>query len=158
MSDCVVRYAERSELERINELRSMVNDLHVNGRPDIFRPGFTYELQRYIYQKLDSESSDVIAALIDGEICGFAMVEYIDRPASPYRLPQRSVVIDELGVDAAYRRRGVASALVAFCRQEARRKGYERIELNMWEFNESALRFYEAVGFRTYRRYMDLDV
>lgn len=142
----------------MNELRAMVNELHVEGRPDIFRPGFTDELQRYIYQKFDSENSDVIAALIDGKICGFAMVEYIDRPASPYRLSQRSVVIDELGVDTAYRRRGVASALVAFCRQEARRKGFERIELNMWEFNEAALSFYEAVGFRTFRRYLELDL
>lgn len=158
MSDCVVRYAERSELERVNELRAMVNELHVEGRPDIFRPGFTDELKNYIYQKFDSENSDVIAALIDGTICGFAMVEYIDRPASPYRLSQHSVVIDELGVDDAYRRRGVASALVAFCRQEARRKGFERIELNMWEFNEAALSFYEAVGFRTFRRYLELDL
>ena len=142
----------------MNELRAMVNELHVEGRPDIFRPGFTDELQRYIYQKFDSENSDVIAALINGTICGFAMVEYIDRPASPYRLSQRSVVIDELGVDTAYRRRGVASALVAFCRQEARRKGFERIELNMWEFNEAALSFYEAVGFRTFRRYLELDL
>ena len=158
MPDCAVRYAERSELERINEIRSMVNELHVNGRPDIFRPGFTDELQKYIYQKFDSENSNVIAALIDGKICGFAMVEYIDRPASPYRLPQRYAVIDELGVDTAYRRRGIASAIVDFCRQEARRKGYDRIELNMWEFNESALRFYEAVGFRTFRRYLELDL
>ena len=158
MSDCVVRYAERSELERVNELRAMVNELHVEGRPDIFRPGFTDELKNYIYQKFDSENTDVIAALINGKICGFAMVEYIDRPASPYRLSQRSVVIDELGVDTAYRRRGVASALVAFCRQEARRKGFERIELNMWEFNEAALSFYEAVGFRTFRRYLELDL
>ena len=142
----------------MNELRAMVNELHVEGRPNIFRPGFTDELKNYIYQKFDSENSDVIAALIDGKICGFAMVEYIDRPASPYRLSQRSVVIDELGVDTAYRRRGVASALVAFCRQEARRKGFERIELNMWEFNEAALSFYEAVGFRTFRRYLELDL
>ena len=142
----------------MNELRAMVNELHVEGRPDIFRPGFTDELKNYIYQKFDSENSDVIAALINGKICGFAMVEYIDRPASPYRLSQRSVVIDELGVDTAYRRRGVASALVAFCRQEARRKGFERIELNMWEFNEAALSFYEAVGFRTFRRYLELDL
>ena len=28
----------------------------------------------------------------------------------------------------------------------------------MWEFNESALRFYEAIGFRTFRRYLELDL
>ena len=77
------------------------------------------------------------------------------RRPTVFRAP---VVIDELGVDAACRRRGIASALVAFCRREARRKGYDRIELNMWEFNESALRFYEAIGFRTFRRYLELDL
>ena len=28
----------------------------------------------------------------------------------------------------------------------------------MWEFNEGALKFYESVGFRTYRRYMEQDI
>ena len=37
-------------------------------------------------------------------------------------------------------------------------KGFDRVELNMWEFNSSALEFYEAMGFRTYRRYMELKL
>lgn len=28
----------------------------------------------------------------------------------------------------------------------------------MWEFNENALKFYEAIGFNTYRRYMEMTV
>jgi len=36
--------------------------------------------------------------------------------------------------------------------------GFDRIELNMWEFNEGALRFYESVGFKTYRRYMEFEL
>ena len=28
----------------------------------------------------------------------------------------------------------------------------------MWEFNRDALAFYEAVGFKTYRRYLELPV
>ena len=35
-----VRYAKREELERINELRRMVNELHAENCPDIFLPGF----------------------------------------------------------------------------------------------------------------------
>lgn len=35
-----VRYAELSELPRVNELRMMVSGLHAEGRPDIFRVGF----------------------------------------------------------------------------------------------------------------------
>ena len=48
--------------------------------------------------------------------------------------------------------------LIAFCREEARKKGFLRMELDMWEFNEGALKFYESVGFRTYRRYMEQDI
>lgn len=32
------------------------------------------------------------------------------------------------------------------------------IELKMWEFNEEALKFYESVGFTTYRRYTELKL
>ena len=42
--------------------------------------------------------------------------------------------------------------------EEARAQGIDRVELNMGEFNEEALRFYEALGFRTYRRYMEFHV
>ena len=64
--------------------------------------------------------------------------------------------VDEFGVDAAYRRRGVASEMIHFIRAYAQERGFRRLELNMWEFNRGALAFYEAVGFATYRRYMDM--
>jgi len=64
--------------------------------------------------------------------------------------------IDEFCVDEAFRRQGIASAMIEFIRRFAKEKGFHRIELNMWEFNEGALAFYEAVGFRTYRRYMEM--
>lgn len=158
MKDFEIRYAERAELPRVNEIRAMVNEVHVSGRPDIFRPGFCEALQEHIYERFDAADSDVIVALMDGVVCGFATVEYVERPMSPYNLPRRYYHIEEFGVDAAYRRMGVATVLVEFCRQEAAKKGFARIELDMWEFNESALQFYEAAGFCTFRRYMELDV
>ena len=36
------------------------------------------------------------------------------------------------------------------------RRGFTRIELDLWEFNRDALKFYEAAGFSTYRRHMEL--
>lgn len=154
--EITVRYADRAELPRVNELRKMVNELHANGRPDIFRPGFCAELQQHVYQKFDSDAADVIVALADGVVCGFAIAEYIYRPESPYIFARRFYHIEEFGVDAAFRRKGAATALIAFCRQEAARTRFDRIELDVWSFNEEALKFYEAVGFQTYRRFMAL--
>ena len=153
-----VRPVRRDELERVNELRRMVNEVHVQGRPDIFRPGFCEELERHVYDAFDDAQTDVIVALLGGEIAGFATVQYIHRPESPYTLARDFYRVEEFGVDAAYRRQGVATALVEYMKNDAREKGFNRIELDAWTFNEGALTFYENVGFRTYRRYFEMDV
>lgn len=59
-------------------------------------------------------------------------------------------------MDEKFRRQGVGREIINFIRQDAKKRGLDRVELNMWEFNEGALAFYEAVGFKTYRRDMEL--
>lgn len=153
-----VRYAKREELERVNELRRMVNELHAENRPDIFRPGFCEELQQHVYQVFEAQGSDVLVTCVDDTICGFAIVEYIDRPQSPYMCARRFYHIQEFGVDAAFRRCGVATALIDFCRSEAKRMQFERMELDVWAFNADAIKFYEAMGFQPYRNYMEVKI
>ena len=45
-----IRFAKENELNRINELRKQVNDIHVEGKPDVFKPGFGAELQNFIHE------------------------------------------------------------------------------------------------------------
>jgi len=154
----MVRYAKREDLPRVNELRKQVNDLHVEGRPDIFKPGFGQVLQDFLYTVFESDNMDVIVAEREGVLCGFACVQYVHKPESPYSFARHFYDVDEFCVDEAYRRQGVATELIDFIRQEAKSKGFEHIGLNMWEFNEEARAFYEAVGFNTYRRYMEMEI
>lgn len=154
----MVRPATQSDLPRINELRRQVNDLHVSSRPDVFRPGFSQELQDHVNVLFAGEGREILVAEADGAVVGFVCLKYIDRPASPYRNAIRFVAIEELGVDEACQRQGAGRLLVDAVRTRAGEMGYSRIELDMWEFNENARAFYERIGFRTYRRYMELDV
>lgn len=153
-----VRIAKPEDFPEINEIRRMVNDVHVNGRPDIFRAGFCQELQDHVYVQAEKEDSDVVVALVGGEIAGFATVEYVHRPESPYNLARDYYHVEEFGVSEKHRREGVATALVNYMKEEARAKGFPRIELDMWEFNQGALAFYEAAGFETFRRYMEIKL
>jgi len=41
---------------------------------------------------------------------------------------------------------------------DAKARGFTRLDLDVWAFNDAALAFYEAAGFTTYRRYMELEV
>ena len=154
----VIRHVAMNDLPRVNELRRQVNDLHVQGKPGWFKPGFGEELQQYLYTLFNSEDHEILVAELDGEIVGFTCTKYVDRPESPYSLRRRYVEIEELGVDENCRRSGTGRALVEAVRTIAKEKGVRRIDLNMWEFNENALKFYESMGFSTYRRYLEMHI
>ena len=119
MPDFTIRYAKKSELERVNEIRYQVNRVHSNGRPDIFRDDFCDEMKNIVYKVFDGENSDVIVAVNGDTICGFATVEYIVKEKSPYGLQRKFYQICEFGVDENFRRMGVATKLINFCKQEA---------------------------------------
>lgn len=135
----VIRFAKENELIRVNELRKQVNDLHVEGKSEVFKAGFNKELQDHVYTIWKDPEQKIIVAESEGMICGFAVLHHIHKPETPFMQERDFMDIDEFCVDKKYRRQGI-----------------NRMELNMWEFNEDALAFYEAVGFKTYRRYMEM--
>lgn len=153
-----VRRARENELERVNELRMQVNALHVAGKPEVFKPGFPEELRNYIYAIHKDPEQFITVAVKDGTICGFAVLHHINRPENPFMKERDFLDIDEFCVDEAFRRQGIASEMIRFIREFAKEKGFHRIELNMWEFNQDALAFYEAAGFQTFRRYMEMFI
>ena len=155
MENLIVRYAKREELESVNKIRKQVNEVHVKGRPDLFREDGWQFIEPFAYTRFDEENSGVIVAAIEDEIVGFAVVQYIVRPESPYNKEQKYFHIEEFGVNEDHRRKGIATAMIDFVKQEARKRGFKKIELDMWEFNQDALAFYESAGLKTFRRYME---
>lgn len=153
-----IRFAREDELERVNELRKEVNDLHVEGKPDVFKAGFNDELRDHIYDIWNDPEQEIIVADADGIICGFAVVHHIYKAENPFMYERDFIDVDEFGVDERFRRQGVATEIITFIKDYTREKGFKRLELNMWEFNQGALEFYEAVGLKTYRRYMEVYV
>lgn len=154
----LVRFAEHKELERINELRRQVFDLHAKGRPDIFCSVFTEELQNYLHDIDRDPCKRIVVAEHEGAVCAFAVVNRVSRQKTPYMRERAYLEIDELCVDEASREKGIATQMIAFIRDYAKSEGFDRIELNAWEFNRKALAFYESAGFSTYRRYMELKL
>ena len=153
-----IRFAEYGDLEKINEIRKQVNDIHVIGKPEVFKAGFPDELKNYVYDIFSDPLKKIVVYDSDGTICGFATLNHITKPESPYMQERDFLDIDEFGVDEKYRRQGIAREMISFIRSYAKSEGFSRLELNMWEFNSGALGFYEAAGFKTYRRYMEMDI
>ena len=154
----IVRFAKENELGRVNELRKQVNDIHVEGKPEVFKPGFGQELRDFVNVIWNDPEQEIVVAEDDGVICGFAVLHHINKPENPFMKERDFIDIDEFCVDKDHRRKGAASEMVSFIKKFAREKGFKRIELNMWEFNQNALAFYEAAGFKTFRRYMEMMI
>ena len=150
----MIRLGRPEDADQVNALRRQVNELHVQGRPDMFKPGFGEELQAHALPYLSGETGYAAVDEQDGKITGMALVDYIDRLEGPYSYARRYAHVAEICVDAACRGQGIGAALLDFVKKDAREKDFPRVELDVWDFND-ALGFYEAEGFKVYRRYLE---
>lgn len=151
----VIREAHKADKHAINELRKQVKLLHAAGRPDYFTDDFDQLSADYLNILLMRENGEILVAEQEDGIVGLACMEYVDRPATPYRLPMKYCHIEEFVIDEHHRRQGIGKALFHFIKRRAAERGFRRIELGVWEFNDDALKFYEELGFCTFKRQME---
>ena len=153
----MIRKAELKDLDAVNELRKQVNELHVQGRPDIFKPGFGPELREHAAMYLTSENNEIFVEERDGRIAGMIMVDYFSKPETPYSMAREFCHIAEICVDRDFRRQGIAHLLMEKAKEEARKRGLNRLELDVWAFND-AIRFYEAEGLKIFRTFLEIEL
>lgn len=151
-----VRFAAEADLEQVNVIRRQIHELHHGGRPDFFKADGWEVIKDTVKERIASESSSVVVALYENEIAGIAILQYLHQLESEFRPARHFCHIEEFGVDEKYRRCGIASALIDFIKEDAKNRGLEKVELDVYEFNENALAFYGSAGFQAYRRYLEL--
>ena len=95
----------------------------------------------------ESKKAIEIAAFIDGRLVGTAGFEPI---GDKEKLRHRADF--GIAVEKAYWGRGIGKALTLACIECAKQADYLQIELEVVAENASAVRLYEAVGFREYGR------
>ncbi len=83
---------------------------------------------------------------VDGRVAGYLKLN-VD-PAQSDRRDPDSLEIERIYIDRDFKGRGLGRALVDFAEEEARRQGKKVLRLGVWERNDAALGFYEALGFR----------
>ena len=154
----MIRLAKIQDLEQVNIIRKEVNDLHIKGRPDVFKPGFTAEIKEYVKCYINSDDKFLLVCEDNNLICSYAMVNFVLKPETPYRYELKYLEIQEIGTLQSAQGKGYGIEIIKAVKDIAQKHDIHRIELNMWTFNEEALKFYEKTGFSTYRRYLEMFI
>lgn len=144
-----VRRATVADLGGINRLLQQVLTVHHNGRPDLFKGGTKKYTDEQLTAILGDDRTPVFAAFDDaGTLCGYAFCERQQHVGHNILTDIVTLYIDDLCVDESCRGQHIGSALYAHVLDYAKATGCYNVTLNVWAFNEGAVRFYERMGMK----------
>ncbi len=141
-----IRFAEKQDVGGILALLKQVGSVHHAGRPDLFLRGAQKYGASQVLAMLDSSENPIFVAVEEEQVLGYCFCQMQRHPQDPVLCDVLSLYIDDLCVDEKMRGKGIGKALYeAVCRYAKMRKCYN-ITLNVWACNESAMKFYQAMG------------
>ena len=153
----LIRRAEISDIPNILRLLVQVCNVHQDIRPDIFKLDGVKYTESDLRELLTDESRPVWCAVEDEHFLGYCFCQWKEYRDSSVSTDRKELYIDDLCVDETARGKGVATALFRHVTAVAKAEGAKFITLNVWEGN-SALRFYEKMGMKPRKVFMDLPL
>ena len=102
--------------------------------------------EAFLIESMANEKSDILVALEEGAVLGFALVVEQETPPFGCIIPRRYVYLMDLAVDPGHRGKGIGTALIEATKEWGRMRELDFIELTVLEGNENARRLYEREG------------
>ncbi len=150
-----IRKARSSDASKINQLLYQVAHIHAVGRPDVFKPAAKKYTDGQLMQIINEETTPIFVATENGEVVGYAFCIYKIMENNALLRDKKTLYIDDLCVDEKARGKGVGARLYDHVVAYARENHFDNITLNVWEFNQSAYKFYEKRGMTKQRIIME---
>lgn len=158
MMDVVIRKATMADQAGLERLYLEIDALHHEAMPHLFRK--TEEIERpssFFEERLGDGNTRLFVANTDGQLVGLILLK-VKTHDHPLFYAQEYLHISTLIVAAKYHGQGVAQQLMATAVSFAKKHHLSQITLNVYEFNQRAIAFYEKEGFVTGSRHMWINL
>ena len=153
----LIRRAKVQDIESINRLLMQTAMIHHYGRPDIFKPNGKKYTDEEICEILVDESRPVFVAVDENDqVLGYAFCIFKQILGHEIMTEIKRLYLDDLCVDEGKRGLGIGTALFEYVVAYAKETGCYNVELNVWGFNEDAIRFYEKSGLTPQKTIMEM--
>ncbi|KAB2823707.1 GNAT family N-acetyltransferase [Aliivibrio finisterrensis] len=151
--DSVIRRAKEIDLFCLNSMMYQLHDEHHQQCPELFKTASEIEEEKSISCYLDDPDCIVYVAEFNGAVIGFVTAHFCEL-VSTVSKPVMMATIDELYVESTYRRNGIAEELMARIEQELKDYGVKELFVEVWNFNQKALDFYNQQGLKDHIHYL----
>lgn len=152
-----IRRACNTDIPDVNRLLFQVNQVHHEGRPDLFKSGgrkYTDDQLKEIFA--DDQRPVFVALGEDGHVLGYAFCMFQQHVGDNILTDVKSLYIDDLCVDENCRGQHIGRALYEHVLDFARASGCYNVTLNVWSCNTSAQAFYEKRGMKPQKTGMEV--
>lgn len=142
--EVIVRLPRLQDYERVSKIMDQVQQLHVEWRPDVYKPASPLITMDMFEAILKDENWYVAEA--DGMVVG--VLELMKRHVeSPAQVMKDVLFISTMAVDEKYRGKGIGHLFFEKVKRLKQEKGYDTIELQVNAKNRLAYEMYRKYGF-----------
>ncbi|MBR1929871.1 MAG: GNAT family N-acetyltransferase [Lachnospiraceae bacterium] len=146
----IIRRAEVKDTDGIMKLLVQVNNVHSEGRPDLFIRDKTKYTVEELQDIIKNDNTPIFVAVDEeNNVLGYSFGVFQSHVEDNNFPDIVTYYIDDLCVDEACRGQHIGKALYDYVIQFAKESGCYNVTLNVWEKNESAKRFYASCGLQT---------
>ena len=122
---------------------------HYNHRKDLFKKKTKEELKEYVFEQ-NENGLKIIGYFNDNELVGYLGYEIKEKAT-------KFIWIDELVITEKERGKGYGTLLMNEIKNIQEKENIQRIELNVFAFNESAVKLYKKLGYVEQRYIFELN-
>ena len=153
-----IRQANKNDITQMVPLLDEVSKLHIEKRPDVFKTRAYEEIKSNLEEMIQDESNIILIAE-DKQVAVGVIICKVREINDHTNLKNIKVLwINEICVKQEYRRNGIGRSLIEKAKEIAKENNCLRLELNCWELNGEAMKFYENQGLTTQRRVMEINI
>lgn len=137
------------DVDTLADLNRFGHGIHHQKEPGRFKPYDKDAVVQALQNSLAKPTYHSLVAYSEQRPVGYAIAFERIVPENPFRYAYRSLFIDQLVVDPAFRSQGIGARLIQGLEDIAKEKLLDVLELNCWSLNTEAMAFYERMGYRT---------
>ena len=140
----MIRKLTIKDFEIVESVIAKLHKIHVENRPDFYIENEHPISKKEYKAMLNNQDKISIAYLVDAKIAGVCLATIKNKI-------EKSIYIDEIFVLEEFRHQGIATRLYKQIENIAKDIRAKRIDLTVWQFNNTAINFYKSLGMKTQR-------